>query len=50
MDVKSAFLNGFIQEEIYVKQPPSFEDFERPNLVYKLQKVLYGLKQAHRAW
>ena len=44
MDVKSAFLNGFIQEEVYVEQPPGFEDFEKPNHVYKLQKALYGLK------
>ena len=50
MDVKSAFLNGFIQEEVYVKQPPGFEDFEKPNHIYKLQKALYGLKQALRAW
>ena len=50
MDVKSAFLNGFIQEKMYVEQPPSFEDFEKPNHVYKLQKALYGLKQAPRAW
>ena len=50
MDVKSAFLNGFIQEEVYVEQPPSFEDHEKPNNVYKLQKALYGLKQAPRAW
>ena len=44
MDVKSTFLNGFIQEEVYVEQPPSFEDHEKPNHVYKLQKALYGLK------
>ena len=50
MDVKSVFLNGFIQEEVYVEQPPGFEDFEKPNHVYKLQKTLYGLKQAPRAW
>ena len=50
MDVKSAFLNGFIQKEIYIEQPPDFEDFEKPNHVYKLQKALYGLKQAFGAW
>jgi hypothetical protein len=50
MDVKSAFLNGPIKEEVYVEQPPGFEDSEYPNYVYKLSKVLYGLKQAPRAW
>ena len=50
MDVKSAFLNGFINEEVYVKQPPGFENHEFPDHVYKLRKALYGLKQAHRAW
>jgi hypothetical protein len=50
MDVKSAFLNGPIKEEVYVEQPPSFEDSEYPNHVYKLSKALYGLKQAQRAW
>jgi hypothetical protein len=50
MDVKSAFLNGPIKEEVYVEQPPGFEYSEYPNNVYKLSKVLYGLKQAPRAW
>jgi len=50
MDVKSAFLNGYIEVEIYVDQPPGFVDFEHPNHVYKLKKALYGLKQAPRSW
>ncbi|GKE87456.1 retrovirus-related pol polyprotein from transposon TNT 1-94 [Tanacetum coccineum] len=50
MDVKSAFLNGFINEEVYVAQPPGFIDFEKLNHVYKLKKTLYGLKQALKAW
>jgi hypothetical protein len=50
MDVKSVFLNGPIKEEVYVEQPPGFEDSEYPNHVYKLSKALYGLKQASRAW
>jgi hypothetical protein len=49
MDVKSVFLNGPIKEEVYVEQPPGFEDSEYPNYVYKLSKALYGLKQAPRA-
>jgi hypothetical protein len=50
MNVKSAFLNGQIKEEVYVEQPPSFEDDRYPDHVYKLSKALYGLKQAPRAW
>nr|GEU85698.1 retrovirus-related Pol polyprotein from transposon TNT 1-94 [Tanacetum cinerariifolium] len=49
MDVKSAFLNGLINEEVYVAQPLGFIDFEKPNHVYKLKKALYGLKQAPKA-
>jgi hypothetical protein len=48
MDIKSAFLNGYINEEVYVEQHPSFEDDKKPNHVYKLKKALYGLKQAPR--
>ena len=44
MDIKSAFLYGFIDEEVYVKQPPGFEDPKHPNRVYKLSKALYRLK------
>nr|GEW66562.1 hypothetical protein [Tanacetum cinerariifolium] len=50
MDVKSAFLNGKILEEVYVQQPPWFESSEFPNHVCKLDKALYELKQALRAW
>ena len=49
MDVKSAFLNGMLQEEVYVEQPKGFVDPHRPNDVYKLKSALYGLKQAPRA-
>ena len=50
MDVKSAFLNDFIDEEVYVEQPPSFVDHIDANFVFKLDKALYGFKQAPRAW
>ncbi|GJV99134.1 putative ribonuclease H-like domain-containing protein [Tanacetum coccineum] len=50
MDVKSAFLYGKIEEEVYVCQPPRFEDPDFPDRVYKVEKALYGLHQAPRAW
>jgi hypothetical protein len=50
MDVKSAFLNGPIKEDVYVEQPPSFESEGYPNHIYKLHKTLYRLKKASRAW
>jgi hypothetical protein len=50
MDVKSIFLNGPIKEEVYVEQPPGFEDDRYPDHIYKLSKALYGLNQAPRAW
>ncbi|GJS29093.1 putative ribonuclease H-like domain-containing protein, partial [Tanacetum coccineum] len=49
MDVKSAFLYGTIEEEVYVTQPPGFKDPDHPNKVYKVVKALYGLHQAPRA-
>ncbi|GJX84121.1 retrovirus-related pol polyprotein from transposon TNT 1-94 [Tanacetum coccineum] len=50
MDVKTAFLNGNLQEEVYVSQSDGFVDLDNPNHVYKLKKALYGLKQAPRTW
>ena len=50
MDVKSAFLNGKLNEELYIEQPPGFVNKEFPGKVFKLRKDVYGLKQAPRAW
>ncbi|GJZ57123.1 retrovirus-related pol polyprotein from transposon TNT 1-94 [Tanacetum coccineum] len=50
IDIKTAFLNGILREEVYVSQPDGFVDKDNPNHVYKLKKALYGLKQAPRAW
>jgi hypothetical protein len=50
MDVRSAFLNGDLKEEVYVHQPAGFVDDENPDKVLKLRKALYGLRQAPRAW
>jgi hypothetical protein len=50
MDVKSAFLNGVLEEEVFVRQTLGFESEKYPHRVYKLRKELYGLKQALRAW
>jgi hypothetical protein len=50
MDVKNAFLNGVIQEEVYVRKTPGFENPKYSNRVYKISKALYGHKQAPRAW
>jgi hypothetical protein len=49
MNIKSAFLNGLIKKEVYVEQPPGFEDSVYPSHDYKLSKALYGLRQAPRA-
>jgi hypothetical protein len=49
MNVKNAFLNGVIQEEVFVRQPIGFENLNYPDRVYKLLKALYGLKQAPQA-
>ena len=50
MVVKTTFLNGYLDEEVYMDQPKGFENKDYPNHVYRLKKALYGLKQALRAW
>ena len=50
MDVKSAFSNGFIEEEVYIEQRPGFVDPTHPDFVFKLDEALYDLKQAPRVW
>eukprot|EP00253_Pinus_taeda_P031373 PITA_31373 len=50
MDVKTAFLNGKIEEEVYIKQPEGFETFDHESHVCRLKRALYGLKQAPHAW
>lgn len=50
MDVKSAFLNGILEEEVYIRQSSGIEDPKHSEYVYKLCKALYGLKQAPKTW
>jgi hypothetical protein len=50
LDVKSTFLNGFLEEEIYIEQPLGYVEVDNEGKIYKLKKALYGLKQTLRAW
>ena len=50
MDIKTAFLKGFLDEEIFMKQPEGFEDSGKPGHVCRLNRSIYGLKQAARCW
>ena len=50
MDVRTAFLNGVVEDEVYVEQPPGFETHDQQSHVYRLKKDLYGLKKVFRIW